>query len=157
MNGEQDLHALLRSYLPDWLVDAGEGDPARALLEASAPLFERTDALIGRMMEKHRAVFLDMLAGENQPGRPACGWVRLLPAPDAPPRVLPAGTRFVAETGGTVETADAVCLSANRIERIELVEPAKSLRLTVPSADTAPPRGPQGKGTEKSRPPWPVP
>lgn len=135
MDGELDLHALLRSYLPDWPADAGESDPARALLEASTPLFERTDALIGRMMEKHRAVFLDMLAGENQPGRPACGWVRLLPAPDAATRVLPAGTRFVAETGGTVETAHAVCLSANRIERIELVEPAKSLRLTVPAME----------------------
>ena len=134
MDGEQILRALIRSYMPDWDFDAREDDPAWALLCASLPLFAHTDALMQRMMEKHRAVFLDLFGCENRPGQPAGGWVQLLPAPDAPPVLLPAGTRFAAENGCAVQTARPVWLSDNRLEQIVLVEPASSLRQVVPHA-----------------------
>lgn len=147
--------ALCAAFLPDWRgADSPETDIAAALLRAYLPLWARTGTLVERMPEKQADYLFGLFGCTARPGQGARGMLRLLPAPDAAPCRLAAGTKFADETGVQFTLDQPALLSANFVRQVVGTAPRQGRRADwTPRGDGAWPVLNFGEGAGVPAPP----
>ena len=94
----EDMRRNIRSYTPEWDMEAGLSDPGMVLLRLTSELYEDSLNKINRLYDRHKIEYLNQLGADQKTGIPARGVVTF--EGDLPGQggfIVKKGTRVLAE------------------------------------------------------------